>query len=96
VTYAFLTVFESAVNAVYWFRKSGLIHPSQDTPAYIPTAFYYTFKFVFVLWMALPATQGAQVVFRSLIQPVFARYFEGSGSTAANLRAQAESAGKNM
>lgn len=48
------SVFESAVNAVYWFRKfprwgvrdAGLIH----------SAFYYTFKFVLVLWMALPQT----------------------------------------
>jgi receptor expression-enhancing protein 5/6 len=35
VTYAFLTVVESAINAVYWFP------------------FY---KFVLVLWMALPQT----------------------------------------
>ena len=33
------SVFESAVNAVYWFP------------------FYYTFKFVLVLWMALPQTR---------------------------------------
>lgn len=59
-------------------------------------AFYYTFKFVLVLWMALPQTGGAQIVFHSLLQPVFARYFEG-GSTSANLRSQAESAtGKKM
>jgi receptor expression-enhancing protein 5/6 len=38
VTYAFLTVVESAINAVYWFP------------------FYYVFKFVLVLWMALPQT----------------------------------------
>jgi receptor expression-enhancing protein 5/6 len=38
VVYAFLTVFESAISAVYWFP------------------FYYTFKFVFVLWLALPVT----------------------------------------
>lgn len=38
VTYAFLTVIESAINAVYWFP------------------FYYTFKFILVLWMALPQT----------------------------------------
>lgn len=74
VVYAFLTVFESAVNAVYWFP------------------FYYTFKFVLVLWMALPQTGGAQLVFRSLIQPVFSRYFSKGGSTAANLRAQADKA----
>jgi receptor expression-enhancing protein 5/6 len=38
VVFAFLTVFESAVSAVYWFP------------------FYYTFKFVLILWMALPQT----------------------------------------
>jgi receptor expression-enhancing protein 5/6 len=76
VVYAFLTVFESAVNAVYWFP------------------FYYTFKFVLVLWMALPQTAGAQIIFRSFLHPVFSRYFSESGSTAANLRAQVDSAGK--
>ncbi|CAG5175967.1 uncharacterized protein ALTATR162_LOCUS8259 [Alternaria atra] len=76
VTFAFLTVFESAVNAVYWFP------------------FYYTFKFVLILWMALPQTSGAQIVFRSFLQPVFSRYFSTSGSTAADLRAKADSAGK--
>ncbi|KAF2262077.1 hypothetical protein CC78DRAFT_499078 [Lojkania enalia] len=77
VVYAFLTVFESAVNAVYWFP------------------FYYTFKFILVLWMALPQTSGAQIIFRSFLQPVFSRYFSETGSTAANLRAQADSAGKS-
>jgi len=78
VTYAFLTVIESAVNAVYWFP------------------FYYTFKFVLVLWMALPQTGGAQIVFRSLLQPLFGRFFEG-GSSSEKLRSQASQAtGKNM
>ncbi|MCJ1341924.1 ER membrane protein DP1/Yop1 [Peltigera leucophlebia] len=76
VVYAFLTVFESAVNAVYWFP------------------FYYVFKFVLVLWMALPQTSGAQVVFRSFFHPVLSRYFSQTGSTAANLRSQADQATK--
>jgi hypothetical protein len=38
VVYAFFTVIESAINAVYWFP------------------FYYTFKFVFIIWLALPQT----------------------------------------
>ncbi|KAF2430445.1 hypothetical protein EJ08DRAFT_660908 [Tothia fuscella] len=71
VVYAFLTVFESAVNAVYWFP------------------FYYTFKFVLVLWMALPQTGGAQVVFRSFLHPVFSRYFN-SAPTSENLRSTAQ------
>jgi len=74
VVFAFLTVFESAVNAVYWFP------------------FYYTFKFVLTLWLALPQTGGAQIVFRSFVQPVFARYFSGAGASAANLRAKVDSA----
>ncbi|KAK2765968.1 ER membrane protein DP1/Yop1 [Arachnomyces sp. PD_36] len=55
--------------------------------------FYYLFKLAFVLWMALPQTGGAQIVFSSFIQPVFARYFV-SASTSANLRSQAEAAAK--
>ena len=75
VVYAFLTVFESAVNAVYWFP------------------FFYTFKFVLVMWLALPQFGGAQIVFRSLLQPVFARHFASSvGSTAANLRSKVDEA----
>ncbi|KAI1928298.1 ER membrane protein DP1/Yop1 [Ophidiomyces ophidiicola] len=55
--------------------------------------FYYIFKFVLVLWMALPQTRGAQIVFNSLIQPAFSRYFQ-SGSTSTNLRSQADQATK--
>jgi len=74
VVYAFLTVIESMINAVYWFP------------------FYYTFKFILVLWMALPQTSGAQILFRSFVQPVFARFFPQSGSTSADLRAKADAA----
>ncbi|KAK5073515.1 ER membrane protein DP1/Yop1 [Lithohypha guttulata] len=58
--------------------------------------FYYVFKFILVLWMALPMTNGAQVVFRSVIQPVFSRFFSTTGSTAADLRAKVDSAGKSQ
>jgi len=78
VVFAFLTVFESAVNAVYWFP------------------FYYTFKFILTLWLALPVTGGANVVFRSLIQPVFSKYFSGAGSTAANLRSKVDASDKTL
>jgi len=74
VVYAFLTVIESMINAVYWFP------------------FYYTFKFILVLWMALPQTSGAQILFRSFIHPVFSRFFPQSGTTAADLRAKADAA----
>ncbi|KAI9677528.1 MAG: ER membrane protein DP1/Yop1 [Caeruleum heppii] len=75
VIYAFMTVIESAINAVYWFP------------------FYYTFKFIFLLWLSLPQFGGAQVIFRSFLQPVFARHFASSvGSTASNLRSKADEA----
>jgi len=74
VVYAFLTVIESMINAVYWFP------------------FYYTFKFILILWMALPQTGGAQILFRSFIQPVFSRFFSQSGSTSADIRAKADAA----
>ncbi|KAK3053846.1 ER membrane protein DP1/Yop1 [Extremus antarcticus] len=78
VVYAFLTVFESMVNAVYWFP------------------FYYTFKFVFIMYMALPQTQGAQVVFRTVMEPLFSRFFSG-GASSENLKAQADKAtGKSL
>jgi len=77
VVYAFFTVFDSAVNAVYWFP------------------FYYTFKFVLILWMALPQFGGAQVLFHSFLQPLFSRFFTSSGSTAANLRSTADQASKS-
>jgi len=74
VVYAFLTVIESMISAVYWFP------------------FYYTFKFILVLWMALPQTGGAQILFRSVIQPIFSRFFSHTGSTSAELRAKADAA----
>lgn len=52
--------------------------------------FYYTFKFVFLLWLSLPSFKGAEVVFRSLIVPVFGKYFANT-STASGLRAKADS-----
>ena len=78
----------------------------------IKAAFYYTFKFVLLLWMSLPQTayvdpavsmssqlipcSGAQIIFRSFLQPVFSRYFSQSGSTAADLRSKVDSAGKSQ
>jgi receptor expression-enhancing protein 5/6 len=58
--------------------------------------FYYVFKFVLILWMALPMTNGAQIVFRSFIQPVFSRFFSQTGSTAADVRGKADQAFKSQ
>ncbi|KIW96818.1 protein yop1 [Cladophialophora bantiana CBS 173.52] len=79
VVYAFLTVLESMVNAVYWFP------------------FYYVFKFILILWMALPMTNGAQIVFRSLLHPIFSRFFQQPpASTSADVRGKADAALKSQ
>ncbi|KAK1766090.1 TB2/DP1, HVA22 family-domain-containing protein [Phialemonium atrogriseum] len=53
--------------------------------------FYYTFKFVFLLWLSLPTFRGSEVIFRSFLAPTLGRYFQGRGSTASGLRAKADS-----
>ncbi|ETI23018.1 protein yop1 [Cladophialophora carrionii CBS 160.54] len=78
VVYAFLTVFESIINAVYWFP------------------FYYVFKFILILWMALPVTNGAQIVFRSVLHPIFSRFFQGQGTTSGDVRNKADAALKSQ
>ncbi|ODH51592.1 hypothetical protein GX48_02261 [Paracoccidioides brasiliensis] len=77
----------------YWvvFAFLTVIESAISAAYWFP--FYYLFKFVLILWMALPQTSGAQLVFHSFIQPVFSRYFL-SGSTASNLRSQADQATK--
>jgi len=70
----------------YWVVFSFLTVFENVISAVYWVPFYYTFKFIFVLWLALPQTGGAQIVFRSFIQPVFSRYFTHSGSAAAGAR----------
>ncbi|RAL05577.1 putative membrane biogenesis protein (Yop1) [Aspergillus ibericus CBS 121593] len=79
----------------YWvvYAFFTVIESAISAPYWFP--FYYIFKFALVLWMSLPQTNGAQVVFHSFIQPVLGRFFVG-GSTSANLRAQAEAAAKDQ
>lgn len=53
--------------------------------------FYFTFKFIFLLWLSLPVFSGAQIIFRSFLAPALSRYFvSDAGSTAANLRAKVD------
>jgi len=77
----------------YWvvFAFFTVIESAINAAYWFP--FYYIFKFVLVLWMALPQTNGAQIVYHSFVQPLFARFFE-AGSTSANLRSQADAATK--
>ncbi|OTB13662.1 hypothetical protein K445DRAFT_377628 [Daldinia sp. EC12] len=79
----------------YWvvFALFSVIESAVSVVYWFP--FYYTFKFVFLLWLSLPMFSGAQLIFRSFLQPMLGRHFSESGSTAANLRAKADSFGKD-
>ncbi|KAL4980226.1 protein yop1 [Aspergillus desertorum] len=79
----------------YWvvYAFFTVVESAISAPYWFP--FYYIFKFALILWLALPQTNGAQIVFKSLLQPLVGRYFTG-GSTSANLRAQADAATKSQ
>ncbi|KAJ5100448.1 hypothetical protein N7456_006500 [Penicillium angulare] len=79
----------------YWVVFAFLTTVESAISAAYWFPFYYIFKFVLVLWMALPQTNGAQIVFNSFLQPLVGRFFSNSG-TSANLRAQAEAAAKSQ
>lgn len=47
--------------------------------------------------MALPMTNGAQIVFRSLLHPIFSRFFsQGGSTTSADVRGKADAAFKTQ
>ncbi|KAI0011085.1 TB2/DP1, HVA22 family-domain-containing protein [Xylariaceae sp. FL0662B] len=74
-------------------RLSSVVESALSIVYWFP--FYYTFKFIFLLWLSLPMFSGAQLIFRSFIHPMLGRYFS-EGSTAANLRAKADSFSKDQ
>ncbi|KAJ5833361.1 hypothetical protein N7474_001672 [Penicillium riverlandense] len=78
----------------YWVVYASLTVLESAINAAYWFPFYYIFKFVLVLWMALPQTNGAQIIFHSFLQPVLGRFFSSTG-TSANLRAAADAANKS-
>jgi len=80
----------------YWvvFAFLSVIESAFSVTYWFP--FYYIFKFLIVLWLGLPQFGGAQIVFHSLLQPLFAKRFAGTNSASANLRAKADAADKSM
>ncbi|KAK3905432.1 TB2/DP1, HVA22 family-domain-containing protein [Staphylotrichum tortipilum] len=74
----------------YWvvFAFFSVIESLVSVVYWVP--FYYTFKFVFLLWLSLPAFKGAEIIFHSFMAPALGRYFH-NGSTASGLRGKADS-----
>lgn len=54
--------------------------------------FYWLFKTVFVVWLALPQFQGAQYVYHTVVHPMASKYINTSSSASANLRARVDAA----
>ncbi|KAI0380776.1 TB2/DP1, HVA22 family-domain-containing protein [Hypomontagnella monticulosa] len=79
----------------YWvvFASFSVLESALSVVYWFP--FYYTFKFIFLLWLSLPMFSGAQLIFRSFLQPMLGRYFS-EGSTAPGLRSGAGAAGKDQ
>jgi len=76
----------------YWvtFSFLSVLESAFDLTYWFP--FYYLFKFAFVLWLSLPQFGGAQVLFRTALYPLFARYFQAPNRASANIRAKADQA----
>jgi receptor expression-enhancing protein 5/6 len=74
----------------YWvcFSFMSVLESAFDPTYWIP--FYYLFKFAFILWLSLPQFNGAQVLFRTALYPIFARYFQSPNRASANIRAKAD------
>lgn len=77
----------------YWviFAFLSVVEAGIAVTYWLP--FYYIFKFVLLMWLGLPQFNGANVIFRSLLQPLLAKQFTSVGSASANLRAKADSIG---
>jgi len=81
---------------IYWvvFSFLSVLESAVSVTYWLP--FYFIFKFVFVMWLGLPQFGGAQVLFRSFLQPLLARQFKDTGAASAKLRAKADSLGKDL
>ncbi|RVD85095.1 uncharacterized protein DFL_003426 [Arthrobotrys flagrans] len=76
VCFSFLTVLESSFDILY----------------YSWFRLYYLFKFALILWLVLPQFNGAQILFRKALYPLFARYFQGQNCGSASIRAKVDAA----
>jgi len=75
----------------YWvvFAFLSVVESAFSVTYWLP--FYYIFKFVLIMWLGLPQFGGAQVIFKSFLQPLLAKQFQSAGSASANLRSKVDS-----
>lgn len=63
----------------------SLFRPHVGSSDGLLVAFYFLFKTIFLVWLMLPATRGAEVMWRSFVQPMYRSYsgkIHGSSSTS--------------
>lgn len=54
--------------------------------------FYFAAKLLVLIWSGLPQTMGAQILFRSFIAPLLAKYFQAPSFSSAGLRSKVDAA----
>lgn len=51
------------------FPALSCLPPRHSPPRRFP--FYYSFKCAFIVWLMLPSTRGAEVIYQKAIRPAF-------------------------
>lgn len=76
----------------YWmlFAFFNLLESLFSVTYWVP--FYFAAKLLVLLWSGLPQTSGAQIIFRSFLAPLLAKYFQAPSFSSANLRSKADAA----
>lgn len=76
----------------YWmvFAFFSLLESLFSVTYWVP--FYFAAKLLVLLWAGLPQTSGAQVLFRSFLAPLLAKYFQAPSFSSAGLRSKADAA----
>lgn len=76
----------------YWiiFGFFSLLESVFSVTYWVP--FYFAAKLLVLLWSGLPQTSGAQIIFRSFLAPLFAKYFQAPSFSSAGLRSKVDAA----
>lgn len=49
----------------------GYVIAGRSSDVLLHTAFYFLFKTLFTIWLMLPSTRGAEILWRNAVQPMY-------------------------